>query len=85
MSDLRVFKYALSFSEPADVLMPLSAKILHVDSHNGVPCIWALVEAEEQPTPRRFYIRGTGQPIAKEFSYVATFQVPPFVWHLFEV
>jgi hypothetical protein len=84
MSDWIVFKYPFNISSTIDVLMPPHAKVLYVDSQDGIPCIWALVDPQEQPKPRRFYMRATGQLVSSNLAWFATFQVAPFVWHVFE-
>jgi len=81
----QVFKYAFPIRDEFEIGMPGGAKIVLVESQIGSgPCIWALVDVNEQPKLRKFVLRGTGHPIPGAVNHVASFQAPPFVWHLFE-
>jgi hypothetical protein len=72
------------------VRMPEGAEILTVQIQNGVPCIWVLVNPENELEIRNFEIFGTGQKIAcdigVERKYINTFQMEngSLVFHLFE-
>ena len=46
-----------------------------------------LVDTDNVLEKRYFKSEGTGGEIknAENLTYIATFQEPPFVWHLFEV
>jgi hypothetical protein len=83
----RIYKYPFAVSDAVDVRLPDGAEILHVECQNGEPCIWALIDPARAHHVRRFRVIGTGHDIVslKGLTFVATFQQPPFVWHLFEV
>lgn len=72
------------------ILMPKGAEILTVQTQNGIPCIWALVDIEAEKEPRVFDIFGTGHPVTfdmgVERKYINTFQLKggALVFHLFE-
>lgn len=85
-----IHKFPFDVDDRLTILMPIGATILHVACQDGRPCLWALVDTESTPTHfRRFRIFGTGHSIPDDTAefrlvYLATFQKPPFVWHLFE-
>lgn len=64
--------------------MPADAEILFVDVQDGQPCMWAAVSNIGAQKDRRFCITGTGHPVPDGAQHVASFQQPPFVWHLWE-
>lgn len=84
-----IFKYPLTMSSTQTLQMPQKAKILSLQTQNGVPCLWALVETTNQKEPRTFQIIGTGEEITdigyKE--YIGTFQMHGgfLVFHLCEL
>ena len=91
-AERRVFKYALEIMDYQPVDMPAGAEILCVHGQWGKPCIWALVNPNNQVETRRFRIVGTGHSAEDiTFSgYIGTAQIVypmdgPLVWHAFEV
>lgn len=70
--------------------MPKGAEILTVQNQNGIPCIWALVNPENEEEERYFEVFGTGHDvpvdIGIERKYINTFQLEggSLVFHLFE-
>ena len=64
------------------------ARVLCLQTQQGSPYIWALVDPSRNAEPRRFLLSETGQPIntGKTLSYVGTFQLEggAVVNHLFE-
>lgn len=82
-----IWKYPLSGQNPEVISMPSGAVILTVQVQDGTPCLWALVETENEKEDRTLHVVGTGQPFpdAQAAHYVGTFQVGIFVWHVFEV
>lgn len=81
-----IWKFLLELTDGQVLMIPEGAEVLTVQLQNGEPCLWAIVNPEHGPEPRRFEIHRTGNPIAAfaERRYIATFQQPPFVWHVFE-
>lgn len=57
-----------------------------VELQAGKPCMWL-----QEPKPnkdmylRRFKVFGTGQDIPDNMTWVASWQDPPYIWHLHEV
>lgn len=86
---LVIWKYELFISDYIHhVKIPKGATFLSADIQNGQPQMWWLVNPEAGVRELRgFRIVGTGHPTIREGrdKHLATFQQPPFVWHLFEV
>lgn len=86
MSDTRTI---WKFGVDEKVLMPRGSQILCIQTQDGKPRIWALVDPEVTQICRRFEIAGTGTEIEKAvglFFYVGTWQTATgFVWHLFDL
>ena len=88
-----IYKYSLYdvidvFSGVVKLEMPKGAKILHVYSQQGRPCLLVLVDTANETEFRNFRIVGTGYEIDFDCSnHVGTWlqQDGVFVWHLFEV
>ena len=64
--------------------MPLGAKILTLQLQDETPCFWAEVDTDASTEQRLFRILGTGHPLPEGLTYLGTFQLPPFVWHVYE-
>ena len=81
----RIYKYELE--DGRGVEMPIGAKVLTIQTQNGLPYIWALVDIDAECDFRYFTIVGTGHdfPNADDFNYINTIQDGPFVWHIFEL
>lgn len=79
-----VHKYAFPLEDEFDLALPDGASIVLVDAQYRQPMIWALVEPIAALTVRRFRVAGTGRPLESGLIHVGSFQMPPFVWHLFE-
>jgi len=87
---LTIWKFPVRYNDFADVEMPAGAKLLHVDEQYGTPCIWALVDPQQEKETRRFRLAGTGHPIDVPVdklhhvgSYLTTWG--QLVFHLFEI
>lgn len=85
-----VYKYPLdSDVEVQQVLLPVGARILHVDLQNKQWQLWALVDTESPLENRHFVIVGTGMHMDRELNYkhITTYMTPDhaFVFHVFEV
>lgn len=80
-----VYKYPFDVADAFVIQMPVGAQVLKVEQQNGTPTLWALVNPRAVEVTRRFRIVGTGHPFdADRLTFIATWQQPPFVWHLFE-
>ena len=85
-----IYKYKLTKEPYIKLMMPIEAEILcvQIDQKDNTPCIWAVVDTEDEVEERFFEIIGTGNSIYRDMGierkYIGTFQEVPFVWHLFE-
>lgn len=69
--------------------MPKGADILTVQAQDQTPCLWAMVNPENESDLRIIEIFGTGDPIhetGKRRRYIGTFQIKggESVFHVFE-
>jgi len=84
---LSIHKFTFQLSDEPVVMMPVNAKILCVQTQNGIPCIWAMVDPSDEIFGRTLRLFGTGHPIPDDFTgnYIGTFQTPMgLVFHLFQ-
>ncbi len=83
-----IWKYPLELIDVQLIGMPKDAEILAAQMQNGVACLWALVTPDAPKHLRAIEIHGTGNPFDEHVGvsrkFIATFQQPPFVWHVFE-
>lgn len=87
-----IYKYELRIDDLIKINMPKDAEILTVqkDQKTNKPCIWALVNTENEEETRYFEIFGTGSEIKYGMGvdriYIGTFQSEKgaFIGHVFE-
>lgn len=78
----QIWKYDV---DEGSIRMPIGAKILSLQLQNNRPKMWAVVDPNAGTEMRTFEIVGTGIDFDDtDFTFIGTFQVNPFVWHLFE-
>jgi hypothetical protein len=69
--------------------MPIGSRVLTVQSQNGQPAIWVLVDPKHPEEERSFRMCGTGHRISEDetTNYIGTFQMDngSLVLHLFEL
>lgn len=87
-----IYKYELEVKDGIqEVYMPDAADIIHVGEQNGKICMWAEVDTTNISEQRYFHVIGTGHPIPNtkgiptRSNWTGTVQMPPFVWHVYEV
>jgi hypothetical protein len=85
-----IWKYELPVEDIVKVEMQADAEILCVQSQQGTPCIWAVVDPKTTKCTRTFRIIGTGHPVSDDLSkmkYIGTFQMRDgfLIFHLFEI
>lgn len=84
----RIFKYTLPYDREFTINMPFGARVLSVQTQNGAPMLWAMIDPEAEPEPRAFWQVGTGDPFDydKPGRYIGTYQLSSgtFVFHIFE-
>jgi hypothetical protein len=96
---LTIHKYPLMIYDVVVIHMPAGSLITKVECQDGQAMIWALVNTDAPLAYRTFQVFGTGKEIAPLknqegwdamfaaeglLEFVATFQDPPLVWHVFE-
>jgi hypothetical protein len=82
-----IFKYPLKVTDVQTVEMHRNAQILTVQVQGETPCIWALVDTEEQMWRYEFKTYDTGGFMgASHGSYVGTYQLAEgrLVYHIFK-
>jgi len=83
-----IWKYTLETTYFQQIKIPSPAKILTIQVQHGVPCIWVLVDLEEDLINKELIIVGTGHPVddPHTLNYVGSFQLMEgqFIGHLFE-
>lgn len=83
---ITIHKFQFDITDDVTITMPEDAKILNVETQNGIPTLWALVNTDRVFKDHGFKLFGTGHEILDKWNtidHVATFQVGPFVWHMF--
>lgn len=85
---MKIFKYPIDIDDTITVRMHKDARILHVDTQDGEPMLWAMIDPEMPLVDRVLYIRGTGHELgeARHANYIGTFQMAGgrLVWHVFD-
>jgi hypothetical protein len=87
---MTIYKYQFPIADSFTLLLPRGHRILSAEMQGDQPCLWALVDTDAPKVTENFRLIGTGHPIPEfdngvPLGHVATFQMPPFVWHLFRV
>lgn len=84
-----IYKYKLDTTDLQTVQMPEDARILCVQTQQGEPCLWAMVNPERKRVDRQIATYGTGHPIPVDISagYIGTYQLSGgmLVFHVFDV
>jgi thioredoxin reductase len=81
-----IYKYQLEIVDEQTLELPYDSTFIHVGlDPNGLPCIWATVDTEQQGrSVKTIFIVGTGRPIPDAaFFYLNSFNQGQFVWHVF--
>lgn len=80
-----IYKYPLIVTNLQTLNLPEQAQILSIECQGDKPQMWALVDPYKPTEERTFRIFGTGDELnGFDGTHIATFQQPPFVWHVFE-
>lgn len=80
----RVLKWPIEVEDVFALRLPIDSEVIHVDLQDGEPFMWTLGPASSDTEERIFFICGTGSPVQDDWTHLASFQQPLFVWHLFE-
>ena len=83
-----IWKFTLNTTDVQQVEMPAYSEILCIQTQNETPCIWALIDPENEPVKRTFEIFGTGHniPSNSKRNYIGTYQLMggSLAFHCFE-
>lgn len=83
-----IYKYPLRVTDFQEFDMPEGAEILSVGVVNDELFLWAKVETDNEPEPRRIRIFGTGNPMRYEhkIKFIGTVLMykGSLVWHVYE-
>jgi hypothetical protein len=86
-----IHKFETIFENRFHLSMPKDARVLNVDlDRNNVPCVWAMVDTDNDLETRYFELFGTGHEIhvdmGIEREYIGSYryQNGEFIGHLFE-
>lgn len=86
----KIFKYQLKNTDIQDIQLPMHSEILCIQTQHGNPCIWVLVNPDNELETRAFEIFGTGHIVNCDTDiqrkYIGTYQVlgGDLVFHCFE-
>lgn len=83
-----IWKYELKVVDQQSIKMPVGAEMLTVKVQNNVPCLYCMVDIDNEREFRGIRTFGTGHnSIENEImSYVGTYQLPEhgLVFHVFD-
>jgi tagatose-1,6-bisphosphate aldolase non-catalytic subunit AgaZ/GatZ len=80
-----VWKFVLAVTDSQEIAVPIGAEPLYVAEQAGDLCMWARVDPKNPHSLQTFYVTGTGYPVPTGTAYIGSVQMPPFVWHVWEV
>ena len=83
-----IWKYDVPIEDYFEINMPKDAQILTIQTQNGEPKLWALVNPDNATEKRIFRHSGTGHPITdNNMDYIGTYQLHggELIFHVFEV
>ena len=83
-----IWKYEIKVIDEQTLELPEGAEILCLQMQTGTPCIWAMVDTEEERKETitiRLFTTGHPTGIPDGLMYVGTFQMPvvEYVCHAF--
>jgi len=85
---LTIWKYQLPITPGVhEIEAPAANTPLAVQIQDGLPCLWAIVDDDEDKIPYKIVIAETGKPLPPDTGhYIGTYQLPSgqTVHHLFE-
>ncbi len=83
-----IWKFTLLPQSQIELQIPEGFEALSVQTQNGVPQLWCLVDPEAEPHWAVFYIYGTGHDVTARgpIKFIGTFQLPDegLVFHVFQ-
>ena len=84
-----IWKFELETIDNQTIKIPVGGEILTIQTQNGMPCLWALVDSNADKEDRFIEIYGTGHFIRQDENvnrkYIGTYQLGgSLVFHVFE-
>ena len=84
----RIYKYQLEVTDEQYLELPKGADLLCVQTQNGKPCLWAIIDDEKKVTEKlQIITHGTGHLVFGNIGqYLGTYQLRngEFVGHCFK-
>jgi len=83
----QIFKYPLKATDIQNIYLPKGAEILSVQVQFDRPCLWALVNHNNENENRIIITHGTGHIVNEEsIKFIDTYQLAngTLVFHVFE-
>lgn len=82
-----VWKYEITKSGEFSLSIPTGAQFLSIKTQFNKPVMYFLVDPDNLPEDRKFFIAGTGHKVIPDsgYAYLDTFSVGDgiFMWHIF--
>lgn len=80
-----IYKYPIEVTDVQHIEMNEGARILSVQTQQGRPCLWALVDTSKPKRKVEIHVHGTGHENTLDFHYIGTFQLHQgaLVFHVF--
>lgn len=82
-----IWKFPIQVHDEQEVVMPEGAQLLHVAMQQGQPCVWAQVNPDAAPTPRKIRVFGTGHDMPDDpGQYLGTFPMMEgrLIFHVYD-
>jgi hypothetical protein len=86
----KIYKYSIESEKRQTLDCPKESEVLSVQIQNGVPVLWALVDAgpnDARIAKKEIHVYATGETIEESnLNYIGTFQMREgrLVFHVFE-
>jgi hypothetical protein len=80
-----IWKYPLLITDTQTLRLPKGYSVLTVQLQAGALTLWADVQTEHPLEDVTFHVIGTGNSVPETYlTYIASVQMLPHVWHIFE-
>lgn len=89
---ITIYKYPIQpTTEEIELSIPGGGPVLSAGlGPNGQPCVWSIVDLEQEDKPVKIYCVGTGWPIdwimakSAAIEFVGTIKDGIYMWHVFK-
>lgn len=80
-----IYKYPIKITDKQKLRLPKNSKIVRVGTDpKNQPCIWAIVNTDEELEEVIIYVVGTGNPFPQGAEkHIGSFKERSFIWHVF--